>query len=193
MRRGFKAWCERTAVEYREALGISSEVALDPRAFAAFLSVRVVTPQDFPGLSRKALEQLTVTDPDSWSAITISQRGIHLVILNSSQPVTRQANSLVHELAHIILNHKADNAQVSAEGILFRAQFNKEQEDEAAWLAGCLLVPAEGLLDAYRRVRSPRLLAQEFGVSQPLVEWRLRMTGIQKRMGRARRSSNVGW
>ena len=192
MRRGFKAWCERTAVEYREALGISSEVALDPRAFAAFLSVRVVTPQDFPGLSRKALEQLTVTDPDSWSAITISQRGIHLVILNSSQPVTRQANSLVHELAHIILNHKADNAQVSAEGILFRAQFNKEQEDEAAWLAGCLLVPAEGLLDAYRRVRAPRLLAQEFGVSQPLVEWRLRMTGIQKRMGRTRRSSEVG-
>ena len=192
MRRGFKAWCERTAAEYREALGVSPEEPLDPRAFAAFLGVRVVTPQDFPGLSRKALKQLTVTDPDSWSAVTISQRGIHLVILNSSQPLTRQANSLVHELAHIVLNHKTDDAQVSAEGILFRAQFNKEQEDEAAWLAGCLLVPAEGLLDVYRRVRVPRLLAQEFGVSQPLVAWRLRMTGVQKRLGRARRSSEAG-
>ena len=191
MRRGFKAWCERTALEYREALGVSPEEALDPRALAAFLRVRVVTPQDFPGLSRKTLKRLTVIDPDSWSAITISQRGINLVILNSSQPLTRQANSLVHELAHIILNHKTDDAQVSAEGILFRAQFNKEQEDEATWLAGCLLVPAEGLLDAYRRVRAAQLLAEEFGVSQPLLEWRLRMTGVQKRMGRMQRSSKA--
>ena len=191
MRRGFKAWCERTSAEYRQALGVSSEEALDPRAFAAFLRVRVVTPQDFPILSHKSLKQLTVTDPDSWSAITISQRGINLVILNSSQPVTRQTNSLVHELAHIILNHKADDAQVSAEGILFRAQFNKEQEDEAAWLAGCLLVPAEGLFDAYRQTPTPRLLAEQFGVSVPLLEWRLRMTGVQRRLGRMRRYSNA--
>jgi len=192
VRRGFKAWCERTSAEYRQALGVSSEEALAPRALAAFLRVRVATPQDFPLLSYKSLQQLTVADPDSWSAITVSQGGINLVILNSSQPITRQTNSLVHELAHIILNHKTDDAQVSAEGILFRAQFNKEQEDEAAWLAGCLLVPAEGLLDAYRWTRAPRLLAEQFGVSEPLLEWRLRMTGVQKRMARVRRSSKTG-
>ena len=184
MRRGFKAWCERTANEYRQALGVPLEEALDPWAFAAFLQVRVLTPQDISGLSETSLKQLTVIDPDSWSAVTMSQSGISLVILNSRQPVTRQANSLVHELAHIILNHKADNAQVSAEGILFRAQFNKEQEDEADWLAGCILVPGEGLIQAYRRGHPPPLLAQQFGVSRALITWRLRMTGIQRRMRR---------
>ena len=103
MRRGFKAWCERTANEYRQVLGVSLEEALDPRAFAVFLHVRVVTPQDIPGFSCTSLKQLTVTDPESWSAITISQSGINLVILNSSQSLTRQANSLVHELAHLVL------------------------------------------------------------------------------------------
>ena len=114
MRRGFKAWCERTADEYRQALGIPLEEALDPQAFAAFLDVRVLTPKEVPDVSKASLKQLTVTDRDSWSAITMSQSGINLVILNSSQTVARQANSLVHELAHIILNHKADKAQVSA-------------------------------------------------------------------------------
>ena len=191
MRRGFKAWCERTANEYRQVLGVSLEEALDPRAFAAFLNVRVVTPQDIPGFSCTSLKQLTVTDPESWSAITISQSGINLVILNSSQSLTRQANSLVHELAHLILNHKADNAQVSAQGILFRAQYDKEQEEEAAWLAGCLLVPGEGLLQAYRRGNPHTLLAEKFGVSQSLLDWRLRMTAVRQRAGRVRRSHKV--
>ena len=185
MRRGFKAWCERTANEYRQVLGVSLEEALDPRAFAVFLHVRVVTPQDIPGFSCTSLEQLTVADPESWSAITISQSGINLVILNSSQSLTRQANSLAHELAHLVLNHKADNAQVSAQGILFRAQYDKEQEEEAAWLAGCLLVPGEGLFQAYRRGNSPTLLAEKFGVSQSLRDWRLRMTAVRQRTGRA--------
>ena len=182
MRRGFKAWCERTADEYRQALDIPLEEALDPQAFAAFLDVRVLTPKEVPDVSKASLKQLAVTDRDSWSAITMSQSGINLVILNSSQTVARQANSLVHELAHIILNHKAAKAQVSAEGLLFRAQFDKEQEDEADWLAGCILVPGEGLLQAYRRGHSPPLLAQQFGVSQDLINWRLRMTGTQKRV-----------
>ena len=191
MRRGFKAWCERTASEYRQALGVPLDEALDPWVFAAFLDVLVLTPQDIPGLSDTSLKQLTVSDCDSWSAVTMSHSGINLVILNSSQSVTRQANSLVHELAHIILNHKADNAQVSAEGLLFRAQFDKEQEDEADWLAGCILVPGEGLLQACRRRHSPPLLARQFGVSQKLIDWRLRMTGVQKRMGGSWRSNQV--
>ena len=81
MRRGFKALCERTANEYRQVLGVPLDEALDPRVFAAFLQVRVLTPQDIPGLSGKSLKQLTVTDPDSWSAVTMSHSGINVVIL----------------------------------------------------------------------------------------------------------------
>ena len=183
MRRGFKAWCERAAGEYRQALGISLDSRLDPYALAASLDVRVTTPEDLPGLSEASITQLAVTEPDSWSAVTMSQGSVRLVILNSGHSARRRANSLCHELAHILLNHRSDDTQLSRQGFLFRARFNNEQEEEADWLAGCLLVPGEGLLRTSWRMRSPELLAEHFGVSRKLVEWRLRMTGVRKRMG----------
>ena len=186
MRRGFKSWCERAAAEYREALGVPMAAALDPHALAEHLSVRVVLPEDVPGVAPANLMRLRgATGRASWSGVTISQGGVRLVILNSGHPGTRQANSLAHELAHIILNHTSDDVQVSQEGFLFRNRFDKGQEEEADWLAGCLLVPREGLLRAYWRKRSPAALAQHFGVSQKLLDWRLRMTGITRLARRA--------
>jgi len=187
MRRGFKAWCERTSEDYRKALGLRLDEALDPYALAKYLSVRVERPESLPGLPQTALEQLTVTDAESWSAVTLSQDGIVLVILNSGQAPNRQVSSLCHELAHIILNHRPETAHMSQQGFLFRTTFDSEQEEEADWLAACLLVPSGGLIRAYRRSQSPFLLAQHFGVSQRLITWRIRMTGAQKRLRRAAR------
>ncbi len=186
MRRGFKAWCERTSSEYRQALGLSLAVSLDPLILAEHLNVRVLMPDEVPGVSPKSLIQLKGSDGlATWSAVTITQGGIRLVILNSGHPSTRQANSLAHELAHIILNHTSDDTQWSPEGVLFRNSFDEEQEDEANWLAACLLLPRQGLLQAYRRQPRPDELARHFGVSQKLVNWRLRMTGITRQARRA--------
>ena len=180
MRRGFKSWCERTATEYRNSLGIPITAALDPRILAGQLDVQVLMPEEVLGLSAESLTQLTVTDQDSWSAVTISQRGVRLVILNSGHPETRQANSLAHELAHIILNHTTEDARVSLEGFLFRSKFDEEQEKEADWLSGCLLVPREGLFHAYCLTPSVAVMATHFRVSKALVNWRLRATGIAR-------------
>ena len=186
MRRGFKAWCERVSAEYRQLLGVPMAAALDPHALAGHLNVRVLMPEDVPGVRPVSLRQLRATaGRASWSAVTISQGSVRLVILNSGHPSTRQTNSLTHELAHIILNHTSDNAQPSQGGILFRNSFDEEQEDEANWLAGCLLLPREGLLRAHWRKPSPEALAEHFGVSQKLVNWRLRMTGITRQARRA--------
>lgn len=182
MRRGFKAWCERTSTEYRQILGILLTEPLEPRVLAEYVGVRLAVPQDIPGLSRSSLKQLTVDGADSWSAVTLTHEGVVLIIVNSGQSPRRQANSVCHELAHVILNHKPDDTQVSQQGFLFRARFNAEQEEEADWLAGCLLVPAEGLIQTYRRSRSIPLLADHFGVSQDLITWRVRMTGARKRV-----------
>ena len=180
MRRGFKSWCERVSIEHRQALDIPVTTALDPRTLADYLGVRVLMPEDVLGVSANSLRQLTVIDQACWSAVTILQSGVTLVILNSAHPRTRQANSLAHELAHVILNHTSDDAKVSLEGFLFRARFDKEQEDEANWLAGCLLVPREGLLQADWLTPNPAELAKRFGVSTDLVNWRLKVTGIMR-------------
>lgn len=186
MRRGFKAWCERVSAEYRRALGVHLATALDPRRLAEHLNVRVLMPEDVPDVPAASLAQLRGSEGRaSWSAVTVSQGGARLVILNSGHPSTRQANSLAHELAHVILNHTSDDTRWSPQGILFRSKFNDEQEDEANWLAASLLLPRQGLLQAYRRRPDPEALAQHFGVSLRLLNWRLGITGIRRQARRA--------
>ena len=131
-----------------------------------------------------------MVDPDSWSAVTVAAAGKNLVIINSAHARTRQRSSLAHELAHIILNHRPSTTSVSEEGILFRDRYDAEQEEEADWLGGALLLSRGGLLRVYRRTPSSEAIAQIFGVSTKLVDWRLRMTGIllqAKRESRWRR------
>ena len=184
MRRGFKSWCERAAAEYRQTLGVPLDSALDPRALAVLLGVRVTTPEALPALPPASRRQLTEIDPESWSAVTVSQGDARLVVLNSGHSQARQASSLAHELAHVILNHTSDRSRLSREGFLLRTTFDKEQEEEADWFAGCLLVPREGLLRASWRNRSAAALAVHFGVSEDLLTWRLRMTGVPRQMRR---------
>ena len=188
MRRGFKAWCERTADDYRQALGVTPTGALDPRRLAGHLGVRVATPEDVPTLSDTARRQLVEVDPGSWSAVTIARGDARLVILNSGHGDGRQRSSLAHELAHLILNHATDRTRLSHEGLLFRGTFDREQEDEASWFAGCLLVPRDGLLEARLRTPDEHALAARFGVSADMIVWRLQMTGVLRQV-RWRRST----
>ena len=187
MRRGFKAWCERTSREYRSSLRVPLAGPLDPRWLADLVDVRVTTPERIPGLSRAAVVQLTETDRDSWSAVTISNNGRCLVVLNSGHSPARQTSSLTHELAHIILNHTTDRAVLSDEGFLFRGSYDASQEEEANWLAGCLLVPRDGLLAVGRRNSDRGYLASRFGVSRDMIAWRLRVTGVSMQLRREKR------
>ena len=187
MRRGFKAWSERTSREYRSSVGVRPTDRVDPRRLAKLLSVLVTTPEAIPGLSRESVSQLTRVDRGSWSAVTIACQGKRLVVLNSSHSPARQASSLAHELAHIILNHTTDEAVLSDEGFLFRGSYDAGQEEEANWLAGCLLVPRDGLLAAGRRSADHRHLAMRFGVSMDMIAWRLRVTGVSRQLKRENR------
>ena len=189
MRRGFKSWCERTAAEYRRSLGIARGDALDLRALAASLGVRVATPEELPRLAPASLVQLAGAGVDHWSAVTVSHGGKKLVILNSGHSPARQASSLGHELAHIILNHTSAQAQLSSEGFMFRSSFDAEQEEEAEWFAGCLLAPRDDLMHARWRMPDASALASHFGVSKALITWRLRMTGVQRQARRWKRSA----
>lgn len=185
MRRGFKAWCENTATEYRSALGLGQDDRLDPESLAAHLDVRVWRPEDVPELPEPSLQQLTIHDPDSWSAMTLQIGDTSLSIVNSAHPETRQRSSPTHELAHLILDHGPGRIDLSPAGHLLLNSFEKEQEDEADWLSATLLVPRAGLQAAYRSIRAPRSPANHFGVSLDMLNWRLRMTGVTKQMRRA--------
>jgi Zn-dependent peptidase ImmA (M78 family) len=184
MRRGFKAQAERSAASARQALGVATNAPINPWAYASHLGIRVL---DFYqlGLRDTDVAQLTVIDGDSWSAMTLQFASQHSVIVNPAHALTRQRNDLMHELAHIELEHNPVRVEVSETGLLLLSDYSDEQEQEADWLAAALLLPREGLV----RFRAARLsavdIANHYGVSSALCEWRLRTTGVDVQMRRA--------
>lgn len=183
MRRGFKARCEETARRYRKRLGVSPEEALPYRRLADELDVILWTPADVPDLDAGTVRELSMTDAAGWSAVTVTLDGRHVVVVNSAQDARRIPNSIVHELAHIILGHSAARVDISEDGHLWLSTHSLEQESEADWLAATLLLPRDGLLPWFARRRDIGAIADRFKVSRELVRWRLNTTGVVRQVG----------
>lgn len=159
-------------------MGLRQDYRLAPESLAAHLGVTVWGPEDVPELPEASLRQLTICDPSSWSAVTLRLRDISLIIVNTAHALTRRRSSLTHELAHLILGHDPGRIDLSSQGHLLLSSFEREQEEEADWLAATLLLPREGLRIKFRSTRDSQALAHHFGVSLDMLNWRLRMTGI---------------
>jgi Zn-dependent peptidase ImmA (M78 family) len=124
-------------------------------------------------------------DPDSWSAVTLRLPGVDLVIVNSAHSKARQASNLMHELAHILLGHSPARVDVSEEGHLLLKSHDQAQEEEANWLAGCLILPRPCLMHVVRKGGARADHAQHFGVSVDMLTYRLRVTGVEVQARRA--------
>jgi len=187
--RGFKAWAERTATAIRVELDLSSTAPLPPASLAEHLGVVLWTCADVPGITLDILQQLTVNDPWGWSAVTVAVRDRVIVVYNDRKSRGRQASDITHELAHVILSHDPATVILSESIDLSMRTFDQKQEDEANCLAWALLLPRDALFSA-RKSRLPLdSIATAFGVTETLVQYRLRMTGIDVQLQRRRRSS----
>lgn len=188
MRRGFKADSERRSAAARQALGLAATAQLSPWQYAEHLGVLVYGADELD-LEPQHADQLLVRDPDSWSGMTLFEEGVHVVVLNSSHPQTRRTATLMHELAHIILEHVPAEVNVSPSGLVLLSDYSAEQEEEADWLGAALLLPEVALVQYRSRGMSAEAIAHLFGVSSQLCNWRCRMTGVEKRLAFRRRAS----
>lgn len=181
--RGFKTWCEKYSVDTRKAFGLAASAPLDTVGLAKRLGVRVWTPHDVPGLSSAALSILVRKDgrtPSCWSAVTLVVGSKVVVILNSSHSPARQASDLTHELAHRIRGHEAQEVDVTEDGLMLLKTYDKQQEEEADWLSGCLLLPREALLAMKRKSLGNTETAAEYGVSLKMLTYRMAITGVNR-------------
>ena len=181
MRRGFKAEAERRAQVARALLGLEPTAKLDPWEYAEVLGV-IVIPANELDLPPEHAVQLLEKDPDSWSGMTLVEDDFKLVVLNSAHSLNRQASTLMHELAHLILEHVPASVNVSPSGLTLLSDYSSEQEEEADWLGGALLLPEKALLHHRAIGASIENISELFGVSYQLCAWRCRMTGIERRM-----------
>lgn len=181
--RGFKTWCEKYSTDKRLALGLSASAPLDTLALAKHLGVRVWTPHEVPGLSPESLSVLLRNDgktPSCWSAVTLVVGKKVVVILNASHSPARQASDLTHELAHRIRGHEAQEVSVTEDGLMLLKSYDKQQEEEADWLSGCLLLPRDALISIKQRQLDESVAASEYGISLKMLNYRLSMTGVNK-------------
>jgi Zn-dependent peptidase ImmA (M78 family) len=185
VRHGFKATAERLAAELRDATGVGRRAQFDPLILARHLGVLIL---DFAELkiSDSARSQLLKDDSDSWSGMTLRDGDVVAIVLNPVHAPTRRSNTLMHELSHVVLKHVPARVDVSDSGLLLLSHYADDAEAEADWLAAALLLPRDALVSLRRRGESAAAIASSFGTSEQLCEWRLRMTGVDTQIRRAR-------
>ncbi len=187
LERGFKSFSERTATSLRKELGVEPHAPLEAVRLAGYLGVRLLEPRQIPGLPSDVTHQLLEVDRWGWSAVTLLLGEEILVIYNPKKSKGRRASDVMHELAHVVLNHEPTTLLLSQDGAVAMRTFNPKQEDEANWLSWCLLLPREALMHARRARLTNSQIAEHYGVSQVLVDFRLRMSGIDLQLSRWRR------
>jgi Zn-dependent peptidase ImmA (M78 family) len=183
-RRGFKSQCERNAVEVRRSFSLLPDAPLSAKDYASKSGIRVWSDRDIDELPDLDRLQLTVNDPDSWSAFVIRIDQKHLILYNSAQSEPRVNSVVMHELSHILLGHELSSAGLSEDGHLLPTIYNQDQEDEANWLAGTLLLPRPALVKMRLRGVSEPQAMQMYGVSEQMLKWRIRMTGVDYQLAR---------
>lgn len=189
LRRGFKSQCERRSVEIRKSLGLRNDDPLRGVVLAPQFGTTVWSEKDIDGLSTLDLRQLTEIDGKGWSAFTLRVRTRHLVLYNSSQSAPRINSVIMHELAHIALGHELHSASLSDEGHMLPSNYSQDQEDEADWLGGTLLLPRPALLRIRREGLDDDDATRIYQASEDMLRWRFRMTGVDYQLGYRRPAS----
>jgi hypothetical protein len=184
LERGFKTWAENVAINIRGDMELPAHAPLSAHELAKHLDVVLWTPHDVPNIPADVVAQLLEHDPDGWSAVTCLANGTARVIYNPKHSPARQNSDIAHELAHIILEHEPGKIVVSHDASIVMRSFDPKQEEEANWLGWSLLLPRTALAHATRAHLGTTEIARKWVVSEQLVEYRTRMTGIRKEFKR---------
>jgi Zn-dependent peptidase ImmA (M78 family) len=166
-------------------MGLPSTAPLAGRQLANHLGVELLEPNQIVGLPPDARLQLLENDPWDWSAAALEVNGRVTVIFNPRKSDGRKQSDIVHELAHLILGHEPARVVFSEDGQIGTRTFDQKQ-DEANWLAWALLLPREALVSARQSRMVNAQIASADGVTETLVSFQLRMTGVNVQFGRRR-------
>lgn len=185
MRRGFKAEAERLSVRLRKEIGVAPEIRINIDDLAKHVGIEVKSADELVPLDK--LEQLDAIQSGCFSAATFSLPDGRTVAITNPVNTTkgRRDSDLAHEVAHILLSHEPRRADRLG-GLTF-FQCDPEQEEEANWLAGCLLLPRPLLLSEARRGLSAEQLAEKHSVSVAMARFRLNASGVYFQAARARK------
>ena len=170
----FRQRCEVITTEQRILIQLKAFERLPANTLAAKLGATVLTPDQFPNLPAEQVQRLLASD--EWSGAIVCDRPL-IIVYNPLHADTRYESNVMHEIAHVLLNHKRVGFDPLT-GLPKRQQIN---EDEATYLGGCLQIPKRGLLWATQRKMLLSEIAVYFGASEAMVQFRSNVTNVPVR------------
>lgn len=175
---------ELRALGLRDFARVQGTEPLDPFALARFAKLLVIDFDQIEGLSEETREHLLGKGADAWSGGTASRplpNGWRLVILNPMHGAQRNNATLMEEVCHVFLGHKANRLAIVAtdkSGKLASRDYNEADEEAAYAVGAAALVPYSALRKFVRRGMTARQIAQHFNVSRDLVEYRMKVSRL---------------
>ncbi len=173
-------------MKIRRKLELAPTAPVVPAAIAQVLGIPILNPGQLNELPNDVRQRLQQDHSDAWSAITVSDGKNHLIVLNPTHAPTRANSSLAHEIAHVLLGHEPSIMFVMPQSDIVLRTHNKEQEDEANWLAGCILLPRDALLRVRRIGLTDDQICVEYGVSPAMLRFRINATGVDAQVRRTK-------
>lgn len=170
-----KAACKRLAAQLRAEIALDPTEALDPWQLAKLYGIEVI-PLSALDVDSVVREHFTVVRPEAFSGALVPYGNGAVIVENDGHPSARRRSTMGHELAHVLGEHKFGTSLVNERGCRLADQV---QENEAAEIAGELLVPFEAAKLLARRKATNEEVALQFGVSVDLARWRLDATGAR--------------
>jgi len=167
-------------------MGLQPVDRLAIRDLADHLKVEVFAADQL--VNRAKLEDLNRLQPGTFSAATFHLPGGRTVaVYNPCNDPARTNSDIAHELAHVLLDHEIRELQQLGGHTFFTC--DPEQEEEANWLAGCLLLPRPLLLREVFAGADATSIAERYQVSVPMARFRLNTSGVllQARRAQSRR------
>lgn len=155
------------------------------RVLAESLKATVVAPRDLTGLSPDVCQRLLSEHADIWSAITVSTRP-PLIVYNPAHSEGRQNSDLMHEVAHLLLEHVPGTVYIDPKSRLALRHFDPDQEEQANWLSGCLLLPRAALLHIRELDWTDEFACSRYAVSSKMLNYRMHTSGVNIQHARRR-------
>jgi hypothetical protein len=176
---------ELRAMGLRDFAGLKrDDERLDPFALAEFARLWVIGFDQIEGLSKETREHLLGDGANAWSGGTSSRplpNGWRVVILNPRHGEQRNNATLMEEVCHVFLGHRANRLAIIAEGKNGKtiARDYNEADEEAAYAVGAAaLVPFTALRRFVEQNKTIAQIARHFNVSRDLIEYRLKVSRL---------------
>lgn len=178
MRRGFKAEAERLSGKVRSDLGLRPTERLPLERLAASVDAEIRSAAALVKIER--LEEIDTLQPGAFSACTFEIGERRVIVWNPLSTPGRITSDIAHELSHLLLKHAVKDVQTVG-GLTFFG-CDPDEEQEANWLAGCLLLPRTLLVRQVQRSASVADLVEQYEVSSQMANYRIRATGVLRQM-----------